>query len=42
MLLTEQEVLGALAQIVDPDLGRDVVSLGMILGPRRGVGPPPG
>jgi ATP-binding protein involved in chromosome partitioning len=30
MPLTEQEVLGALAQIVDPDLGRDVVSLGMI------------
>jgi ATP-binding protein involved in chromosome partitioning len=30
MPLTEQEVLGALGQIVDPDLGRDVVSLGMI------------
>src|SRR5438309_8997426 len=28
--LTEKEVLGALAEIVDPDLGRDVVSLGMI------------
>jgi ATP-binding protein involved in chromosome partitioning len=30
MPLNEQEVLAALAQIVDPDLGRDVVSLGMI------------
>jgi ATP-binding protein involved in chromosome partitioning len=28
--VTENEVLAALAQIVDPDLGRDVVSLGMI------------
>jgi ATP-binding protein involved in chromosome partitioning len=28
--LGEKEVLGALAKIVDPDLGRDVVSLGMI------------
>ncbi|MFZ0215041.1 MAG: Mrp/NBP35 family ATP-binding protein [Candidatus Dormiibacterota bacterium] len=27
---TEQDVLGALAQVIDPDLGRDVVSLGMI------------
>jgi ATP-binding protein involved in chromosome partitioning len=27
---TEQAVLSALSQIVDPDLGRDVVSLGMI------------
>ena len=27
---TEKQVLGALAGIVDPDLGRDVVSLGMI------------
>src|SRR5437016_2513733 len=27
---SEKEVLGALAEIVDPDLGRDVVSLGMI------------
>jgi ATP-binding protein involved in chromosome partitioning len=27
---SEQQVLTALAQIVDPDLGRDVVSLGMI------------
>jgi ATP-binding protein involved in chromosome partitioning len=30
MALSEKEVLGALATIVDPDLGRDVVSLGMI------------
>jgi ATP-binding protein involved in chromosome partitioning len=29
-LPTEQQVLSALGQIVDPDLGRDVVSLGMI------------
>jgi ATP-binding protein involved in chromosome partitioning len=29
-VLSEKEVLGALATIVDPDLGRDVVSLGMI------------
>src|SRR3989449_6178252 len=29
-VLSEKEVLGALAGIVDPDLGRDVVSLGMI------------
>ena len=28
--LSEEQVLAALAQIVDPDLGRDVVSLGMI------------
>jgi ATP-binding protein involved in chromosome partitioning len=28
--LSEAQVLAALAQIVDPDLGRDVVSLGMI------------
>src|SRR5712671_933726 len=28
--LNEQQVLTALATIVDPDLGRDVVSLGMI------------
>jgi len=28
--LSEKEVLGALAEIIDPDLGRDVVSLGMI------------
>src|ERR1700730_657876 len=27
---SEQQVLGALATIIDPDLGRDVVSLGMI------------
>ncbi|MGH7903915.1 MAG: P-loop NTPase, partial [Candidatus Dormibacteraceae bacterium] len=27
---TSEQVLGALAAIVDPDLGRDVVSLGMI------------
>src|SRR5215471_13962275 len=27
---SEQQVLSALATIVDPDLGRDVVSLGMI------------
>jgi ATP-binding protein involved in chromosome partitioning len=27
---SEKQILGALAQIVDPDLGRDVVSLGMI------------
>src|SRR5918911_2531397 len=30
MSITEDQVLAALAQIVDPDLGRDVVSLGMI------------
>ena len=29
-VLGEKEILGALATIVDPDLGRDVVSLGMI------------
>ncbi|HUZ88633.1 MAG TPA: iron-sulfur cluster assembly protein, partial [Candidatus Acidoferrales bacterium] len=28
--VTEGDVLSALAQIIDPDLGRDVVSLGMI------------
>jgi ATP-binding protein involved in chromosome partitioning len=28
--MTQERVLSALAQIVDPDLGRDVVSLGMI------------
>ncbi|HVA91401.1 MAG TPA: iron-sulfur cluster assembly protein, partial [Chloroflexota bacterium] len=28
--MTEGDVLSALAQIIDPDLGRDVVSLGMI------------
>ncbi|HEY7199555.1 MAG TPA: iron-sulfur cluster assembly protein, partial [Candidatus Dormibacteraeota bacterium] len=27
---SEQQVLSALSTIVDPDLGRDVVSLGMI------------
>jgi ATP-binding protein involved in chromosome partitioning len=30
MLLNEEQVLSALGGIVDPDLGRDVVSLGMI------------
>src|SRR5438046_7088385 len=30
VVLSEKEVLGALSGIVDPDLGRDVVSLGMI------------
>src|SRR5918911_1454211 len=30
MSITEDQVLSALARIVDPDLGRDVVSLGMI------------
>lgn len=30
MAVTEQEILHALAEIVDPDLGKDVVSLGMI------------
>jgi ATP-binding protein involved in chromosome partitioning len=30
MALSEQQVLAALGTIVDPDLGRDVVSLGMI------------
>ena len=30
MVMTQERVLSALAQIVDPDLGRDVVSLGMI------------
>ena len=30
MDLTQQQVLHALSEIVDPDLGRDVVSLGMI------------
>jgi ATP-binding protein involved in chromosome partitioning len=30
MALSEEQVLGALGKIVDPDLGRDVVSLGMI------------
>lgn len=29
---SEKQILGTLAQIVDPDLGRDVVSLGMIKG----------
>ena len=30
MALSEQQILTALGGIVDPDLGRDVVSLGMI------------
>ncbi len=30
MAVTEQEILRALSEIVDPDLGRDVVALGMI------------
>src|SRR5262249_11396730 len=29
---SEKQILSALARIVDPDLGRDVVSLGMIKG----------
>src|SRR3982074_1993749 len=32
MALSEQQILTALGGIVDPDLGRDVVSLGMIKG----------
>ena len=40
-MITEQAVLSALATIQDPDLRRDIVSLGFVKGLRIEAGPSP-